>query len=134
MEMIFTLPGGVRVDGQVGPFVVRTDQPPDATAPSPFALFLASIGACAGFYVAAFCRKRGIPTDHIRVVQRNVASSSGMVERVDISVELPPDFPEQYRAAVIKSAEQCTVKKHLEHPPVIAVSAEVVEPEAAGTV
>src|SRR5688572_19317546 len=107
MEMTFSLPGGGRVDGQVGPFTVKTDQPPDATAPSPFDLFLASIGACAGFYVSAFCRKRGIPTDHIRIVQRHLTSPAGMVERVDITVALPPDFPEQYRAAVVKSAEQC---------------------------
>ena len=28
MEMTFTFPGGARVDGQVGPHVVKTDQPP----------------------------------------------------------------------------------------------------------
>jgi len=127
MEMTFTLPGGARVDGHIGPFVVHTDQPPDATAPSPFALFLASIGACAGFYISAFCRKRGIPTDGIRVVQHNVSAPNGMVERVRLAVELPPDFPDRYRDAVVKSAEQCTVKKHLEHPPAIDVTAVALE-------
>ena len=128
MDMTFTLGPGARVDGQAGPFTIATDQPPDASAPTPFTLFLASIGACAAFYVQAFCRKRGIPVDGINVIQRNVAGPSGLVERVHLTVELPPDFPERYRDAVIRAAEQCTVKKHLEHPPRIDVGALVLEP------
>ena len=132
MEMTFTFPGGARVDGQVGRFIIPTDQPPDATAPSPFTLFLASIGACAGVYVQSFCRRRGIPSERIRIVQRNQTGRDGMVERVELVVELPADFPARYRDAVIRAADQCTVKQHLEHPPVIAVSATAGEPEAAG--
>ena len=123
MDMTFTFPGGARVDGHAGPFTIATDQPPDATAPTPFMLFLASIGACVAFYVQAFCRQRGIPADGIRVLQHNEAGANGLVERVSLSVELPPEFPERYRSAVIRSAEQCTVKKHLEHPPDIAIEA-----------
>ena len=39
------------------------------------------------------------------------------------SSELPPEFPERYRSAVIRSAEQCSVKTHLEHPPDVAIEA-----------
>lgn len=129
MEMTFTFPGGARVDGHVGRFVIPTDQPPDATAPSPFTLFLASIGACAGVYVQAFCSRRGIPMDGIRIVQRNQTRPDGMVERVELEVEFPADFPERYREAVVRAADQCTVKQHLLLPPHIAVRAKVVEPE-----
>lgn len=123
MEMVFTFPGGARVDGTAGPFVIRTDQPPDATAPSPFTLFLASIGACAGVYVQAFCRRRGIDPWGIRIVQQNHTSPQNMVDRVDITIELPADFPEHYRDAVARAADQCIVKQHLRHPPQITISA-----------
>ena len=123
MEMTFTFPGGARVDGHVGGFVIPTDQPPDATAPSPFTLFLASIGSCAGVYVQAFCHKRGIDTSDIRIVQRHEMSANGMVARVELDIELPSDFPGQYRDAVVRAAEHCTVKQHLEFPPVIALKA-----------
>jgi putative redox protein len=128
MDMTFTLPGGSRVDGQLGPFTIATDQPPDASAPTPFMLFLASIGACAAYYVQAFCAKRGIPVDGIRVVQQSEAGPTGLVRRVHLGVELPTEFPERYRDAVIRSAEQCTVKKHLEHPPEIEIEALVPAP------
>ena len=127
MEITFTLGPGARIDGYTGPFTITTDQPPDAIAPTPFALFLASIGACAAFYVQSFCRQRGIPVDDIRVQQQSEAGPSGRVERVLLTVELPPDFPERYRGAVIRAAEQCTVKKHLEHPPRIDMETRVLQ-------
>jgi putative redox protein len=40
------------------------------SAPTPFWLFLASLGTCAGIYVLGFCRQRGLPTDGIRLVRR----------------------------------------------------------------
>lgn len=123
MEMTFTFPGGSRVDGHVGGFEIHTDQPPDATAPTPFALFLASIGACAGVYVQAFCRKRGIPTHDIRIVQTNHVREDGHVAEVELTVELPAGFPAQYRDAVVRAADRCTVKEHLAHPPRVTVTA-----------
>ena len=68
MEMQITFPGGQGVDAAVGPMVIQTNQ--DGSAPSPFSLFLASIGTCAGFYVVSFCQQRGLSTDGIKVVQR----------------------------------------------------------------
>jgi putative redox protein len=118
MEWIIDFPGGSRVDAHLGDYVVQTDQPPSASAPSPFDLFLASIGTCAGYYVLDFCRRRGLATDGLQVVQRTEKNpSSGMMEKISLEIRLPPGFPEKYRAAAINSAELCLVKKHLEHPP-----------------
>ena len=128
MDMTFTLPGDKRVEAHVGGFTITTDQPPDASGPTPFMLFLASIGACAAYYVQAFCRQRAIPLDGIRVVQRSEAGASGLVERIALSIELPPEFPERYRSAVIRSAEQCSVKKHLERPPQIIIETVTLTP------
>jgi len=132
MDITYSFPGGARVDALAGDHVIRTDQPPNASAPSPFTLFLASIGACAGVYVQAFCRKRGIDTSDIHIVQRNRIAPDGMVERIDLDIALPADFPEQYRAAVVRSAEQCTVKQHLEHPPAVVLEATIARPDMAG--
>jgi putative redox protein len=122
MEMVIDFPGGARVDAHFGSFTVKTDQPTQGggedSAPTPFSTFLASIGTCAGIYVLGFCRQRNIPTDGIRLVQNlEVDHATGMVSKVLLDIQLPPDFPEKYKAAVIRAAEQCKVKKHFEHPP-----------------
>lgn len=110
-----------RVDALFDGIEVVTRQ--DGTAPAPFDLFLASIGTCSGFYVGQFCRRRGIPVDGIRVRQTAIRDdASRMVVRIEIAVELPPGFPEKYRAAIVRAAETCSVKKHLATPPEIRIS------------
>jgi putative redox protein len=127
MEMEITFPGGARVDASFGGLSVKTDQPVQGggtgSAPTPFATFLASIGTCAGIYVLGFCQQRGLPTKDIKIIQRMQSNPmTGLVGKISLDIQLPPDFPEKYKAAVIKSAEQCAVKKHLEHPPAFEVT------------
>jgi putative redox protein len=122
MEMVISFPGGARVDAKFDSFTVRTDQPPqgggEGSAPTPFATFLASIGTCAGIYVLGFCRQRQLPTEGIRLTQRMAADpATGLIGRISIEIHVPPSFPEKYHSALIRSAEQCAVKKHMEAPP-----------------
>lgn len=128
MEMIIDFPGGSRVDAHFKGFTVPTDQPPASSAPTPFDLFLTSIGTCAGIYVLGFCQQRGLPTEGIQVVQRVHADpSSGMVDEIDIEIRVPPSFPAKYYHSLIRSAELCKVKKHLENPPKFNVTTRLTE-------
>jgi ribosomal protein S12 methylthiotransferase accessory factor len=122
MEMVIDFPGGAKVDAHFGPYTVTTDQPPsgggEGSAPTPFAVFLASIGACAGIYVLGFCKQRGLSTDGIRIVQRTHNNPmTGMIDQIDIEIQAPPSFPEKYLPSLVRSAELCAVKKHMEAPP-----------------
>lgn len=112
MELDIRLPGGDRVVVAAGEQEIVTDQ--DGSAPDPFTLFLASIGACAGFYVSRFCRQRGIPTGGIGLKQRAEKDADGRVRQIELELTLPDDFPAAYRGAVLRAAETCKVKRHLE--------------------
>lgn len=133
MEMVIDFPGGARVDAHFGPYTVKTDQPPmgggEGSAPTPFALFLASIATCAGIYVLGFCQQRGLPTEGIRLIQRDRRDPlTGMVGEVEIEIQVPPEFPEKYRDSLVRAAELCAVKKHLERPPQFRVYARAAQP------
>lgn len=122
MEMVIDFPGGAKVDAHFGRFTVQTDQPlqggGDGSEPTPFDVFLASIGTCAGIYVLGFCRQRGLPTEGIRIIQHNHTDrATGLMEKIDLEIQVPASFPKQYYSALIRSAELCKVKKTLEHPP-----------------
>jgi len=123
--MEITLSGGKRVEARYGDHVIRTDQTVEDggedSAPAPFDLFLASLGTCAGFYVQAFCSRRDIPTDGIRVVQRWEKSDKGRLERVELDIVVPDDFPAKYRTALIRVASKCAVKRALLDPPEVEV-------------
>lgn len=130
--MIIDFPGGARVDAHFGEYTVKTDQPIAAggsgSAPAPFAVFLASIGTCAGIYVLGFCQSRNLPVEGIRIVQRvHPNPATGMIGKVDLEIQVPTSFPEKYLPSLVRSAEMCAVKKHLEHPPQFEVTTSVVE-------
>ena len=126
--MMIDFPGGARVDAHFRNFTIQTDQPPDGTAPTPFSTFLASIGTCAGIYVLEFCQKRGLSTEGIRIAQRMYTNPiDRMVEKIELEIQVPPTFPEKYLPALVKSAELCAVKKHLEQPPQIEVNTQTIE-------
>ena len=122
-----TFPGGMAVEGHVDGFVVPTDQPVcsggGGTAPSPFDLFLVSIAACAGYYALRFCQERGLSTRGLRAaLETERDDAHKRVATVRIAIDLPEGFPEKYRAALLRSINQCSVKRHLEEPPLFEVS------------
>ncbi|MCK4341719.1 MAG: OsmC family protein [Phycisphaerae bacterium] len=126
MEMEISFPGGKKVDAQYRGFTIQTDQSikngGESAAPRPFDLFLASIGTCAGILVLSFCQHRNIPTENIRLMQRTEKNANTkMLEKIVIEIELPADFPRKYLHAVIRSAELCPVKKHMEQPPKFSI-------------
>lgn len=128
MRIEIEFPGGARVDALVGEHLIKTDQPPqgggEGSAPTPFTLFLASLATCAGFYVLGFCRQRGLSTEGLRIVQDSSTNpSTGHVEEIDLEIELPVGFPEQYRESLVRAADLCAVKEHLQDPPKISISA-----------
>ena len=128
MEIKITFPGGKKVNAEYNDTVVKTDQPPkyggEGTAPSPFEYFLVSIGTCAGIYILGFCHNRNIPTENITLIQRMEHEKKGekvFLKKIVVEIEIPHDFPEKYRNALIKVADQCAVKKAIMDPPEIEV-------------
>ncbi len=122
MEMEITFPGGARVDAHFGSFTINTDQSPqgggEGSAPTPFATFLASLGTCAGIYVLSFLKQIGLSTEGVRVIQKTHSNpATGMIGQIDLEIQVPEDFPDKYKDALIRSAELCAVKKHFDDPP-----------------
>jgi putative redox protein len=110
--------GGKKVNAVIHDFTVKTDQPVRAggenSAPAPFALFVASLATCAGFYVKAFCDQRSIPSDKITLsMDYEVNPSTHLISKIVIEINVPLDFPEKYDVAVINAASVCAVKRHL---------------------
>jgi ribosomal protein S12 methylthiotransferase accessory factor len=126
MDMEIVFPGGKKVDALYKGFRIKTDQPKfsggDGSAPAPFDLFLASIGTCAGIYVLAFCRRRNISTEGLKLILRTVRNEeTELISRIIMEIQLPSGFPEKYEKAVTKFVELCAVKKHLENPPLFDI-------------
>jgi ribosomal protein S12 methylthiotransferase accessory factor len=51
-----------------------------------------------------------------------------MVEKIELIIQVPETFPEKYRPSLIRSAQLCAVKRHLENPPEFAITTESYQP------
>lgn len=123
--------GNKKVNAIIDGFTVKTDQAVQSggenSAPTPFSLFLASLGTCAGIYVKSFCDQRGINTADVRItMDYKYDSLQKTIEKFIMLIHVPADFPEQYEAAVIKTASLCAVKRHLN--PIIENEIVIVRP------
>src|SRR4051812_9278017 len=112
MDMRIYFPGNKRVNAEYKGLTIQTDQPVqgggDGSAPSPFDLFMASIGTCAGIYVLGFCQSRKIPTEGVELIQRmEHAPETHMVSKVSLEIRVPKTFPEKYYDSLVKVAGQC---------------------------
>lgn len=129
MSIRVYFPGGKKVYSQVGNFTIETDQPirggGEGTAPSPFELFLASLGTCAGIYIKGFCDSRGLDTAGIEILQDMEFSPTGKMTKVIMKIKVPVTFPEKYHEALIRSADQCKVKEVLANPPEFDIQTEL---------
>lgn len=120
MDISVRLGEARKVEASVNGYTVKTDQPVadggSGESPSPFDYFLASIATCAGYYVVDFCLTREISVDGISVTMHAPRNpETHRIENATIRIKLPEEFPKKYEKAVVRAAEFCSVKKHLEH-------------------
>jgi ribosomal protein S12 methylthiotransferase accessory factor len=81
--------------------------------------------------VLGFCQARGISTDGIALRQHvDVDTATKIPRHIRLAVRLPATFPEKYRAAVLRAAEGCKVKKTIAAAPLIDVVLEANAPLA----
>jgi putative redox protein len=123
---VVTHEGGLKLVADVRGHRVATDQPITAggadSAPMPLDLIGAALATCIGLAVVQFCAARALSTDGLQVeLSQRTARDPYRVDRYDIVVMLPADFPEHYRAAVGRAASTCAAFNTLTHRPVIEI-------------
>ena len=111
--------GPKKVNAKLEGFTVETDQAVRAggegSAPTPFALFLSSLGTCAGIYVKGFCDQRGLPTQDVSLsLDYTINPATKNIAKFIIRIFIPSHFPEKYDSALVQSASLCAVKRHLD--------------------
>lgn len=121
-KMEITFPGNKKVNASFHGFEIKTDQPEfaggDNSAPTPFDLFLASLGTCAGIFLISFFQNRNLSSEGLKLeLDFEWNKEKHLLDKVKFTVTLPKDFPEKYIDAVKKSIDLCTVKRTIANPP-----------------
>ena len=127
MKIEVSLLEGQQLKASFGEHEVISDQSASVGGneeyPEPFDYFLASLSLCAAFYMRKFCQQRDISTEGMKLIQNNEnIGDDKYKKKIKLSVELPTNFPDKYRKALLASANTCTVKKVIQQMPEFEVS------------
>ncbi|AMP20670.1 hypothetical protein AZF37_05305 [endosymbiont 'TC1' of Trimyema compressum] len=122
-KMIVTFPGGAQTNVSFRNQNVISDQPPEDggedSAPTPYELYFAALGVCicSSTVVLEFLQHRNIDLRDVYVeVKMNYNETSQLVEAVDLVVNVPDSYPEQYRKALVAAMNVCHVKRQIQNP------------------
>ncbi|GAA2001188.1 OsmC family protein [Catenulispora subtropica] len=105
---------------------VLVDQPAgaggDDTAPTPTALFVASLASCVAFYAGRFLDRHHLDRTGLRVTAE-FAMATGRPARVgSVLLRLTaPGLPVERRAALHAVVSKCTVHNSLHQPPQVDI-------------
>ncbi len=111
----------------VGPHRLAADEPTAAgggdTGPNPYDLLLASLGSCTSMTVSLYARRKQWPLDAVRVRLRHAKihaadcadceTRDGMVDRIQVELELVGSLTESQRARLLEIAGRCPVHRTL---------------------
>jgi putative redox protein len=112
---------------------VISDVPPqmggEDKGPTPPDLLAGSLGSCIAFYLARWCKEAKLPYEGLEVdVEYELDMESHCVPVIGVKINMPSNFPEQRRSALMKVAEHCTIHNTLCRLP--QISMEYTEPAA----
>jgi putative redox protein len=111
----------------VGPHRLVGDEPTAAggadTGPGPYDLLLASLGSCTAMTVGYHARRKQWPLEVVTVRLRHArihaadcsecATREGMIDRIEVDLELAGPLTEEQRARLLEIAGRCPVHRTL---------------------
>jgi putative redox protein len=93
------------------------------SGPSPYGLLLASLGACTAMTLRLYAERKGWPLEAVRVDLwhdrthardcQECESESGVIDRIDLSLELDGPLDPEQRARLFEIAGRCPVHRTL---------------------
>jgi putative redox protein len=118
---------------RAGRHVVLADEPVSAggtnTGPTPYDLLLAALGSCISMTAGVYSRRKGWPLESVTVHLHhsrihaedceNCETQEGMLDRIDVVIELKGPLTEEQRARLLEIAHRCPVHRTLQSEIVI---------------
>jgi len=127
-EMVAKHTQGVASVIQTRGHQVQVDAPQEMggqdTGATPVELLTGALGSCIIYFVARWAQGAGLPYEGMEVRLDYVLDMAAhCVPVINVTVHMPPGFPQDRKEALLRVAETCTVHNTLCSPPRIQVTA-----------
>jgi uncharacterized OsmC-like protein len=104
----------------------------DDTAPTPTEFMIASLGACIAVYAINYAESRDVPLEGLTVdVETERATNPTRISKFDVTVTIPPSFPEEHHERLMRVMHHCMVHNTMQNPPEVSIDLEVSAPDAS---
>jgi uncharacterized OsmC-like protein len=139
MPVTVTYKGGMEFEVNCRDHCLTVDLPEPSggrnAGPTAPELFIASLGACIGIYVADYCNRAGLATDGLHVeMDWDVVDKPKRIGALRAKVYLPEPVSPDREKAIRRVADQCLLKNTLLDAPQMALELSTPTPtEAAPT-
>jgi len=118
---------GFRQEIVAGGHPLVSDEPVTAggadAGPTPYDLLLAALGSCTSMTAGLYARRKGWPLEsvtvglaHSRIHAEDCANcetKEGMLDRIDVAIELVGPLTEEQRARLLEITQKCPVHRTL---------------------
>lgn len=126
MGITLTFQRQTRFELSNGRHAVITDQPKEDggedAGMSPVELFVGSLAACVGYFVARYCTRHEIPVEGFRIeTEWSMVEQPHRIGRIQLRLHLPSGVPSSERVKLLKVAHGCTVHQSIIHTPTIDI-------------
>jgi putative redox protein len=127
MHVEVGFPDSTTIRARCKGLVVDVGMPPDRGGDpdglGPFDILLCSLATCTGFHVLTFLEERGMSaTEAALSIEATRGADSHLLETVTFEIRVPKEFPDKYRAAIVRAAEACLIRTQFGRQPEFAVS------------
>jgi putative redox protein len=126
-EVIVSSVGYLKQEITAGAHRFASDEPVEVggtdTAPDPYSLLLAALGACTSMTLQMYARRKGWPLEKVEVSLRHArihakdcdvcVTKEGKISRIERYISLTGPLSEEQRERLLSMAERCPIHKTL---------------------
>jgi len=128
MEVLVEHLGAVQFEIKARQHTIASDQPAENggfdEGMTPPELLLASLGACAAFYAAAYLRKHKLAEEGTKVrvtADKRKDKDGARLDEFRITVDVPAGVDPKHIEGVEREVHRCLIHNTLLHPPTISI-------------
>jgi uncharacterized OsmC-like protein len=125
--IVYGSAAGFAQEISTGSHRLTSDEPVDAggagSGPSPYDLLLSALGSCTSMTLGAYARRKAWPLESVTVRLRysrihavdcaECETKEGMLDRVDVDIELAGTLTGEQRSKLLEIANKCPVHRTL---------------------
>jgi putative redox protein len=135
LEVLVNHLGDVQFEVKARNHTIYCDQPAEHggfdEGMTPPEFFLASMGACAGYYAVQYLKAHGLPMEGLQIrTTAEKASGPARISAINVTLDYPESLEPRDRDGLCQAVQKCVIHNTLLYPPKIEIKIRAAAPDS----